>query len=119
MSRVYNTGNYTNVSYSITAEVPKGASAKGTLFELCHTMQLLKPIKRPDCLDRLERVRKKPAEEQSAYEKENLPEWMEQAEVYARRLADRQAALESLDDLGGAMEKRDAKTSWDDDDTYF
>lgn len=116
VSRVYNTGNYTNVKYTLGAEVPRGASATGTLRELVYVLSLLKPISRPDCLDSLERARKKTAEEQTAYEKENVESWAERSAAFHQRCADRLAAVNSLDDLGASMEKRDAKKTWDDED---
>lgn len=118
VSRVYNTGNYTNVKYEIGAEVPRGASATGTLRELVHVITMLKPFRKPESIERLEEARKKTAEEQSTWEKEHLEQWSEESAAYHQRCADRTAALQSLDDLGGSMEKRDAKNSWvDDDDT--
>ena len=119
ISRVYNTGNYTNVKYSLGVEVPKGASPKATLFELVHIMTMLKPFSRPRGMKELEDARKKTAEEQTNYEKEHLEQWMQDSQEYHQKCADRQAALASLDDLGGAIEKRDAKSNWNDydDDT--
>lgn len=121
VSRVFNTGNYTNVKYDLTAQVPKGASAKGALFELHHIINMLKPVRKPDCESSLETARKKPAEEQSAWEKDHLQEWADQMGAYHQRIADRNSALQSLDDLGGAIEKRDAKKNWSyqDDDCPF
>lgn len=121
VSRVYNTGNYTNIKYDLVAQVPKGASAKGTLYELHHIISMLKPVRKPDCAASFEAARKKPAEEQTNWEKEHAQEWDDQMAAYHQRIADRNEALHSLDDLRGAMEKRDAKNNWSyqDDDCPF
>lgn len=121
VSRVYNTGNYTNVKYEIGAEVPKGGSAVQTLRDLVHTIQMLKPVRKPDCIERLKEIQKKTLEEQSAYEKEHAKEWAEEAAEYHQRCHERLEAIFRLDELGGAATHRDAKQSWDnyDDDTPF
>jgi hypothetical protein len=112
VSRVYNTGNYTNIKYDLTAQVPKGASAKGTLYELHHIISMLKPVREPDCRSQFDAAVKKPAEEQTNWEKDHLKEWSDMMASYHQRIAARNAALQSLDDLGGAIEKRDAKKNW-------
>lgn len=120
VSRLYNTGNYTNISYSLTAEVPKGGSALETLKQLYYVIQMLKPLRKPECLDRFKTASAKMEGEQSEYEKEHLPEWREEIVNFEALKAAREAAVKSLDDLGGSSQRRDAKRDWEDDnDTPF
>jgi hypothetical protein len=119
VSVLYNLGNYSNVRYSLAAEVPKGGSARQTLHDLKHILTMLKPVHEPDSADQLERVLAKPEEDRSAYEKEHLREWAETVGKYKGRLTLRDQALRLLDELGGASEFRDAKAEWESDDTPF
>lgn len=113
VSRLYNTGNYTNVKYDLTAEVPEGASAVEALRQMVYTLRCLRPISRPSCSESFEAAVKKTEKEQTNYEKENLPEWRDRMAVYHTQKANRDAAVLALDDLGGTRTKRDAKNSWD------
>lgn len=119
VSRLYNTGNYTNVKYDLTAEVPEGASAVEALRQMVYTLQCLKPFTKPSCLQSFEEAVKKTETEQTNLEKENLPEWRERVQEYHTRKANRDAAVLALDELGGTTVRRDAKNCWDDpDDDY-
>lgn len=113
VSRLYNTGNYTNVKYDLTAEVPEGASAVEALRQMVYTLQCLKPVSKPSCLESFQAAVKKTETEQTNYEKENLPEWRERIQEYQTLKANRDAAVLALDDLGGTSIRRDAKNSWD------
>lgn len=119
ISRLYNTGNYTNIKYDIAAEVPAGVSAADTLKELYYVLQMLKPLHKPGCYEQFKATIAKMEGEQSEYEKEHLPEWREEFEQFNAWKAAREAAVKSLDALGGTSTKRDAKKTWDDDDPYF
>jgi hypothetical protein len=120
VSALYNLGNYSNVRYSLSAEVPKGGSARQTLYDIRHILGMLKPVREPDCADTLERVLAKPEEDRSAYEKEHLQEWAETVGKFKGRQDRRERALRLLDELGGASEFRDAKETWGDpDDSPF
>lgn len=118
VSRLYNTGNYTNVKYDLACSLEKGESAKATLFEMVRILSALRPISAPDCLDSLERVREKKLSERSTYEKEHFPGWLRQEQRYKDALARRRQAVEELDRLGGTATMIDHKLNWDDlDDT--
>lgn len=73
VSKVYNTGNYTNVKYELHAAPEPGDDAAAVLKELVYIIQMLRPLYKPDCFDSFTRAIKKTEEEQSAYERENLP----------------------------------------------
>lgn len=119
VSRLYNTGNYTNVKYDLSAEIPEGVSVWETLRQLVNTLTLLKPISKPTHYDMFKTESAKLESEQSEYVKEHLPEWREEVEQFEARKAARDQALIDLDNLGGTSVRRDAKNTWQDDDEYF
>lgn len=116
VSRLYNLGNYQNVSYRIAAEVPKGASAKNTLATLAHIVAMLQPIPRPGCLDQYLDAIKKDDTARSTYEKENLADWSERVAAFRAKELKRDTAIETLDELGGTRTFKDAKNEWEDPD---
>ncbi len=117
VSRLYNTGNYTNVKYELSAEVPKGASPGETLRQMVFVLQALRPISRPDCLDQLRRARTKKLSERSEYDKEHYSDWLRIEAEWKKELAEREVAVGLLEALGGTSESRDAKLDWQDADT--
>lgn len=120
VSRLYNLGNYQNVKYDIAAEVPKGASAVETMRQLVHILQMLEPLRRPHSYSMFKEAIKKTNTEQSAYEKEHVKEWQEEAAAFELKRELRDKAFMALDDLGGSLIAKDAKDTWDDpDDTPF
>lgn len=119
VSKVYNTGNYTNVKYELHAALEPGDDAAAVLKELVYIIQMLRPLYKPDCFDSFTRAIKKTEEEQSAYEKENLPAWRDTIEQYELRKSRRFEAVQSLSDLGGTITRKDAKDEWNEDETPF
>lgn len=119
ISKVYNTGNYTNVRYEIQAELSPGDSAGATMIEIARIINALRPITIPSCIDQLNAARAKLLLERSHYEKENYSSWLKQEEQYNRLVAKRKRAVEDLDRLGGTATFKDAKLSWDDNEDYF
>lgn len=118
ISRLYNTGNYTNVKYDLSCQIEKGESAKATMLEMVRILVAIRPITRPDGLDQLARVREKKLSERSAYEKEHYGDWLRIEQEYRNSLAKRNQAVEELDRLGGSCTMKDAKLLWEDyDDT--
>lgn len=119
ISRLYNLGNYQNVKYDLTAEVPKGAGAKRTLLELMYILQMLKPTRKPHCWDEATKAEKKLPSELSEREKMHLQEWQEECGAYRRHCMEREEAVSALDTLGGVSFPKDAKLTWEDrDDDY-
>ena len=116
ISRLYNTGNYTNVRYDLACQIEKGESAKGTLLEMVRVLVALRPISRPSCLDQLAIARKKKLTDRSAYENEHLPEWLKQEQEYRNEMGARRRAIEDLDRMGGTATLIDHKLSWEDND---
>lgn len=116
VERLYNTGNYTNVKYSLTAEVPEGASAQETLTELVRVLVALRPLTEPSEIAQLELARQEPLGGRSDYVKEHFAEWLKIEEKWKGRLAARAQALKDLDKLGGTQRAKDAKNDWEDDD---
>lgn len=116
ISRLYNTGNYTNVKYDLTCVVEKGESAKATMLQMLHTLNSLRPVHRPDSLDQLGRIREKKLSERSAYEKEVFGQLLKTEQEYKNSLAKRLCAIEELDRMGGTVTMRDAKLSWEEAD---
>lgn len=115
ISRLFNLGNYCNRKIEISAQVGPGESAHDTLANLYWIVERLGPIHKPEACRQLEAATKKPAGEQSEYEKAHLDEWADEASRYHTRVADREMAIKLLDDLGAVTAERDHKSTWDDD----
>lgn len=115
VARLYNLGNYSNVRYDLAAEVPEGASAKNTLATLRGILQLLKPVRVPDCINDLREALAKEPVDRSNWENDHLEEWGQQVAKYESLRSARAEALKSLDDLGGSSFAKDAKDDWDED----
>lgn len=116
VSCLYNRGNYENVKYDLSTEVPRGGSPKATLMTMVEILSALRPIKMTHEIQRALEVVDKSPSERSEFDKEHLAEFTEIVCKYRGRIAARDKALESLDDMGGAAEHRDAKNSWSFDD---
>lgn len=116
ISRLYNTGNYTNVRYDLSCQIEKGESAKATMMEMLRVLVALRPTPRPGCLDQLEAARKTPLTQRSEYVKEHYPDWLREEAEYKRDMARRRQAVDDLDRMGGTAVMKDAKLSWEDND---
>jgi hypothetical protein len=119
ISRLFNLGNYCNRKIEIGAEVAQGQSASETMRRLFLITERLRPLRKPSCAASYEAAVKKAAEEQSEYEKANLPSWIAEMGDWTLATHLRLTALQELDDLGGHTDEKDAKTDWDIDDTPF
>lgn len=116
VSRLYNLGNYQNVKYDLTCEVPRGASAEATLLEIVRIIRALGPIRSPECLPQLESAREKSLTERSEYQKAHFHEWLAEETSHRMKLNARMRAVHDLDRLGGVATYTDHKMSWQDDD---
>lgn len=116
VTRLYNLGNYEHVRFELGAEVPPGASAKHTLFELAAVAARLRPVKKPYDYERAIEALNKLPEQLSEYEKEKIETYRECVQGYAGAKALQRAAFEQLDTLGGTSKRTDAKLDWQDDD---
>lgn len=113
VARLYNLGNYEHVRFELTVEVPAGASAKQTLFDLAAIVARLKPVKKPYDFDTAMQVLNKSQEELNEFEKEHLDQYMQQVKDYSALKALQRSAFEKLDALGGTSKRKDAKLSWE------
>lgn len=126
LSRVYNTGNYTNIKLKLGAEVPPGASARQTLLALSRILSAANPgpnIRRSD-VERAERILANPEalgkdtvdpKRRRAFIRSQVKEAKELMAQVKRHEARRELALAALDNLGGTITEKDAKLSWGDD----
>lgn len=123
VSRLYNLGNYQNIKFDLSAEIPAGASAQETFRRLNLILQDLAPFKKFEGYEvkRLEDLRKKTRDELSQFEKDQIEELQSKESDFNTRRARRTAALQAIDDIGGAALFQDAKSEWshDDDDCAF
>lgn len=115
VARLYNLGNYEHVRYEITAEVPRGGSAKQTLLDTVGILRGLKPLKTPYNLTTAQEVLAKAPAERTEAEKDRLEEYADVVNQHCGAKALRVIALNKLDDVGGVSVKTDAKDSWGDD----
>lgn len=116
ISRLFNLGNYQNIKYDLAVEVPAGVSAKSVMVNLSHILFELKPLRKPEEVDYLQRALAKAEADRDDWEKSNLDKWIEISEEFKRRHARQAEALKALDDLGGTTFFKDAKENWDDED---
>jgi hypothetical protein len=116
LSRLFNTGNYTNLKIDLTCQIEKGESAASTLIEMGRLIHSLRPIRKPDCLEQLRIVRTKKLSDRSEYEKAHFGDWLRLEAEYKRDLSARNQAIEDMDRLGGVATQIDHKLSWDSDD---
>lgn len=117
---LFNLGNYQNITYGMSAEVPAGGSARQTLIDLQWIIGRLRPIRKPDCEAEYEQCSKTPEGERTEWQKNHSQEWAERMANYHARVAQQSQALRLLDEIGGKSEYRDAKAEWEnEDDTPF
>lgn len=123
VSRLYNLGNYQNIKFDLSAEIPDGASAQETFRRLNLILMDLSPFKPFEGYERkrLEELRTKLQGEHSQYEKDQLAELETKEGDFNTRRARRTLALQAMDDIGGAALFQDHKSAWshDDDDAMF
>lgn len=119
VERLFNTGNYTNVKYGISAEVLEGADPGEVLTQLAHTVGLLKPIPVPHCKQQYEEALGKVQDQLTEYEKEHFSEWREEMRKYEEKNIRRESTVKCLIDLGGTSLRKDAKNTWENDDTHW
>ncbi len=105
VARLHSLGNYEHVKVEITAEVPEGASAKATLFELAAVVERLKPVRKPYNYDHALAVLNKVGEQLSEAEKASREEYLDIVRNYTTAKELQKAAIEKLDQLGGSTKK--------------
>lgn len=127
VSRVFNTGNYTNQKLDLTAEVPPGASARNTLRALVRILSAANP--NPPVAEHEVKHAESILSDPQAWHKNIKPERKRQAEIRKlvkgaketmarfKKWRDRRLlALKAMDNLGGTTIHKDAKLDWEDDD---
>lgn len=117
VTRLYNLGNYEHVSYSISAEIPKGTDAEATFNAIVDILYGLKPLRRDYSIARAQRIAGMNPEERA---KDNITdEQFEQAKEsvakFGKDVAAQAAALQKFNTLGGTVKHKDAKRNWDHD----
>lgn len=118
VARLYNTGNYEHIRFEISAEVPKGGSAKQTLLDMGAILARLKPVKVPFNYEHAKEIVNKLPEQLSEAEKGRMEEFTQIVRDYLAAKALRLEALNKLDEVGGSSKHTDAKDSWDDDSPF-
>lgn len=115
VSRLYNTGNYTNARYDLNVEIPPGVSANETFREVTAILGALRPLVRPSAIVSLENARNTLFKDLSDYQKQHMAEWEAEEKEYLQRKQLQDDMLKRLDDLGGTETYTDAKQNWEDD----
>ena len=120
IARLFNLGNYEHVRYEITAEVPAGADAGQAARRLKSILWNLRPVKTDKwALSCARKLIEDPVEHGQHYTAEQIPGAIEDAKKFiaaheaSHARIDR--ALSALADLGGTVEEKDAKESWEGD----
>jgi hypothetical protein len=121
MERLFNTGDYTSVKYSVGCEVPEGASAKQALLSLEKILKYVMPEKVSDwTLKQSRELYQKWIQDPESLTESQKAE-VPAAEAFLAKVelnkTLRKEALAALDTLGGEVEHKDAKKKWDED-TY-
>lgn len=114
VKRLFNAGNYENVSYDLGAEVAPGECPSETFRQMVFVITSLKPIRKPSCYDQYQAAAKKTEAEQSEYEKGHMKEWAEDVSNFLALKQRRELALQELDKMGCKTTYKDAKQNWDD-----
>lgn len=118
VSKVANLGNYENRKIEISVNFSKPEQVGDILAEIESIIDDYNCTKDQDAyaLRQAHRYLAKPAGELSEHELNNLDHYRKIIKE-AEKLDYRQrAALDKLNQFGGSVENRDAKTKWDDDD---
>lgn len=140
VGRVFNLGNYENVRYEITVDVPFDESAATALVALENIISALSPKtsthsraeleREKHCVDEMRKLLAEKGEEQFRRDHSHFvgtpEEYIQRcAESYEKNLAARDAweakskkARQLLDALGGAANWKDAKQDWEDDTAF-
>lgn len=114
---LYNLGNYEHIKYSVGIDVAKGESAAKALLELKRIMVRLKPVKKPYEYEHYAGLLKKDPRECSEVEKSQVETAAKVVGEYACLKSLQWEAVKALDDIGGASVRKDAKETWQDDDS--
>lgn len=129
VGRLYNLGNYQNVSYKLGAQVEPGDSAAKILQNLVRILKAANP-KSPvseydlqNAYKRLEKPEDLAKNMTNAKErKKAIRQMVKDAKAVIAQhecsVARRNAALKLIDDIGGTVVHKDAKDSWRDDDDF-
>jgi hypothetical protein len=140
IGRLYNSGNYEHVRFELTAEIPPGESPATCIIGMEKILAALSPNTSTRSRDELKReqnqiddMRRRLGEGQDNFRsyygsgfvgtpeeyiarcEESHAKNVEQRDAWEARSA---KARRLLDDLGGAVNFKDAKLEWEDDD-YF
>lgn len=119
VSRLYNLGNYQNVRYDLSAEVPKGASATEAFTELCYILAQLRPLSEPVAVAQYKAAIKIPETDRSAYQNENLKTWEGEYHEWLVQREARAKAIKSLDELGASITRKDPPPQIDSEDVIW
>lgn len=141
VGRVFNLGNYENVRYELSVDVPAGESPATALVALENIISALLPKTSTHSRDELERELRRIGEMRLCLQRGGEEEFKRVhgfhivgtpdeyiqrcQESYEKNVAAREAweakskkARQLLDDLGGAAVWKDAKQDWEDDSDF-
>lgn len=127
IGRLYNLGNYQNITFRVTVEVPEGNSVRQAVFntnELLRAASPRSPVSQDDYKHALEQLRDPLAWHQNIT---NKLERARQIRIMVKRAkeikalreeweANREAAMKALDNIGATKVFKDAKDTWDEED---
>lgn len=118
LSRLFNLGNYENIKFDVSVEVPEGQSAALAMSTLLKIMQKLRPVKLSWEVQRAQKLLNTPETELEEVDRETLEQAKALVEEHNAKVRERKEALRKLDTLGGSIVGKDAKDSWEFDDDY-
>jgi hypothetical protein len=118
LGRVYNLGNYENLRFDVSVQIPEGQSAAETMVMLLGILQKLRPIKQSYEVEHAMEMLNTPETELTDNQKDDLAAYRALVSAHNKRLQERKEAIRKLDHLGGSATKKDAKESWEEIDDY-
>lgn len=137
VSRLFNLGNYENCSYSLTVDVPEGASATRAVIaveKILHAMKPNRNLLNQHSIDtkiqaiaemkklspeNFQRRHGEPAGGRKAYTKRCEASLKEELAAHLKAAAEATRARRAFDDLGGTERWKDAKLDWEDTDCDY
>lgn len=119
VSRLFNLGNYENVKFDVSVEIPPGNSACATMKMLLGILQKLRPIKVGYDVTHAIEMLNKPETELTEAQLGLLAEYKATVEAHNKKVQERKQAMAKLDALGGTRTDRDAKDEWEDHDEEY
>jgi len=108
VGRVYNLGNYENINYKITAEIPEGNNTADVFTQLEQVLEGLNPNNPVGNweIQRANELLSKPAKELNSYEIEGLENAKERLKRFEAWKGNHVKALELLKSFGGSSKTK-------------